>query len=131
MSGASHYGEMQAMLGPCKGKDFDTGNVFGPCITTADEIDPNGLTMIARVNGEEWSRGSSGAMYHSFGDCIAHASRSETIHPGEIFGSGTVGGGCGLEQLRFLSPGDVIELEIDGIGVLRNRIVRGRTAGEE
>jgi len=116
--------EMQGMLGPCKGKDFDTGNVLGPCIATADEIDPYDLTMIARVNGEEWSRGSSGTMNHRFEACIAHVSQSETLHPGEIFGSGTVGGGCGLEMKRFLSPGDVVELEIEGIGVLRNRIVK-------
>jgi 2-keto-4-pentenoate hydratase/2-oxohepta-3-ene-1,7-dioic acid hydratase in catechol pathway len=117
--------EMQGMLGPCKGKDFDTGNVLGPCIATADEIDPYDLTMIARVNGEEWSRGNSGTIHHRFEDCIAHVSQSETLHPGEILGSGTVGSGCGLEQKRFLSPGDVVELEIEGIGVLRNRIVKG------
>jgi 2-keto-4-pentenoate hydratase/2-oxohepta-3-ene-1,7-dioic acid hydratase in catechol pathway len=117
--------EMQGMLGPCKGKDFDTGNVLGPCIATADEIDPYNLTMIARVNGEEWSRGNSGTIHHRFEACIAHVSQSETLHPGEILGSGTVGSGCGLEQKRFLSPGDVVELEIEGIGVLRNRIVKG------
>lgn len=116
--------EMQGMLGPAKGKDFDTGNVLGPCIATADEIDPYDLTMIARVNGEEWSRGNSGSMHHRFEACIAHVSQSETLHPGEILGSGTVGNGCGLELKRFLSPGDVIELEIEGIGVLRNRIVK-------
>jgi len=116
--------EMAGQLGPAKGKDFDTGNVLGPCIATADEIDPYDLTMIARVNGEEWSRGNSGTMHHRFEACIAHVSQSETLHPGEIFGSGTVGGGCGLEQKRFLSPGDVVELEIEGIGVLRNRIVK-------
>ena len=48
----------------------------------------------------------------------------ETIHPGELFGSGTVGGGCGLELDRWLKPGDVVELEIEGIGVLRNRVVK-------
>jgi 2-keto-4-pentenoate hydratase/2-oxohepta-3-ene-1,7-dioic acid hydratase in catechol pathway len=116
--------EMQGMLGPAKGKDFDTGNVLGPCITTADEIDPYDLTMIARVNGEEWSRGHSSTMHHRFEACIAHVSQSETLHPGEILGSGTVGNGCGLEMKRFLSPGDVVELEIEGIGVLRNQIVK-------
>jgi len=54
---------------------------------------------------------------------IAHVSRGETIYPGDIFGSGTVGGGCGLELDRYLSPGDIVELEIQPIGVLRNRIV--------
>lgn len=116
--------EMAGQLGPGKGKDFDTGNVIGPCIVTADEIDPYDLTMVARVNGEEWSRGHSGTMHWRFEDLIAHASRSETLHPGEFIASGTVGGGCGLELERFLSPGDVVELEVEGIGVLRNRIVK-------
>jgi 2-keto-4-pentenoate hydratase/2-oxohepta-3-ene-1,7-dioic acid hydratase in catechol pathway len=117
--------EMEGQLGPAKGKDFDTGNVLGPWIVTADEIgDPYDLTMVARVNGEEWSRGHSGTMHHRFEDIIAFVSRSETLHPGEILGSGTVGGGCGLELGRFLTPGDVVELEVERIGVLRNRIVK-------
>jgi 2-keto-4-pentenoate hydratase/2-oxohepta-3-ene-1,7-dioic acid hydratase in catechol pathway len=117
--------EMEGQLGPAKGKDFDTGNVLGPWLVTADEIgDPYDLTMVARVNGEEWSRGHSGTMHHRFEDIIAFVSRSETLHPGEILGSGTVGGGCGLELGRFLNPGDVIELEVERIGVLRNRIIK-------
>ncbi|HEV8626235.1 MAG TPA: fumarylacetoacetate hydrolase family protein [Acidimicrobiia bacterium] len=117
--------EMAGQLGPAKGKDFDTGNVLGPWIVTADEIgDPHDLTMVARVNGEEWSRGTSAAMHHRFEDVIAFVSKSETLYPGEVLGSGTVGTGCGLEQGRYLSPGDVVELEIDRIGVLRNQIVR-------
>jgi 2-keto-4-pentenoate hydratase/2-oxohepta-3-ene-1,7-dioic acid hydratase in catechol pathway len=116
--------EMPGQLGPGKGKDFDDSNAMGPCLVTADEIgDPYDLTMIARVNGEEWCRGHSGEMRWHFEDCIAHVSRSETLHPGEFFGSGTVGGGCGLEQLRFLASGDVVELEVEGIGILRNRVL--------
>lgn len=117
--------EMEGQLGPAKGKDFDTGNVFGPWIVTADEVgDPYDLTMVARVNGEEWSRGHSGTMHHRFQDIIAFVSRSETLYPGEILGSGTVGRGCGLELGRFLNAGDVVELEVDRIGVLRNRIIK-------
>ncbi len=117
--------DMPGQLGPGKGKDFDGGNAMGPCLVTADELtDPYALTMIARVNGEEWGRGSSSEMSWRFEDCIAHVSRSETLHAGEFLGSGTVGNGCGLEQMRFLSPGDVVELEVEGIGVLRNRIVK-------
>jgi 2-keto-4-pentenoate hydratase/2-oxohepta-3-ene-1,7-dioic acid hydratase in catechol pathway len=117
--------EMGGQLGPAKGKDFDTGNVFGPWIVTSDELgDPYSLEMLARVNGEEWSRGNSASMHHRFEDLIAFVSRSETLHPGEILGSGTVGSGCGLEHGRFLSDGDVVELEVQGIGVLRNRFVR-------
>ncbi len=63
-------------------------------------------------------------MHHRFEDIIAFVSRSETLYPGEILGSGTVGGGCGLELGRFLNPGDVIELEVERIGLLRNRIVK-------
>ena len=120
--------EMQAQLGPTKGKDFDTANVMGPWLVTADEIpDPYCLSMVARVNGEEWSRGTSGDMHHKFEDILAHVSRDETLHAGEFFGSGTVGSGCGLELGRFLKIGDVVELEIGGLGVLTNRVVT--TAG--
>ncbi|MGG1943333.1 fumarylacetoacetate hydrolase family protein [Trinickia sp. NRRL B-1857] len=117
--------EMGGQLGPAKGKDFDTANPMGPCLVTADELtDPYNLSMIARVNGEEWTRARSSTMYWSFEDVIAHISRSETLYPGEFIGSGTVEGGCGLELMRFLAPGDTVELEVEGIGVLRNRIVR-------
>ena len=116
--------EMQGQLGPAKGKDFDTGNAFGPWITTADEIgDPQNLRMQARVNGETWSDGNSRDMKHGFADIVAYASLEETLYPGEILGSGTVGGGCGNELGRFMKHGDVVELEVGGIGVLRNRIV--------
>ena len=117
------YREMQGLLGPAKGKDFNTGNALGPWIVTGDEIgDPQALEMIARVNGETWSRGSSRDMRHGFGDIVSFASREETLQPGEVLGSGTVGGGCGNELGRFLKHGDVVELEVSGIGVLRNRI---------
>lgn len=117
--------EMAGQLGPGKGKDFDNGNAMGPCLVTADEIgDPYSLEMVVRVNGEEWGRGNSRDMHWKFEDCIAHASRSETLHPGEFFASGTVGNGCGLEQMRFLAPGDLVELEVERIGILRNRVVR-------
>ena len=91
--------EMAGQLGPGKGKDFDNANAMGPCLVTADELgDPYRLEMVVRVNGEEWGRGNSRDMHWKFEDCIAHASRSETLHSGEFFGSGTVGNGCGLEQ---------------------------------
>jgi 2-keto-4-pentenoate hydratase/2-oxohepta-3-ene-1,7-dioic acid hydratase in catechol pathway len=117
--------EMGGMLGPAKSKDFDTANVMGPCLVTADEIeDPYNLTMIARVNGEEWGRGNSRDMRWQFEDLIAHISRSETLHPGEFLGSGTVGNGCGLEQMRYLKPNDVVELEVEQIGILRTLITK-------
>lgn len=116
--------DMSGNLGPGKGKDFETGNIIGPCIVTADAYDPYDSELIVRINGEEVSRGHSSTMKWTFEDCIAHASRSETVYPGEFFASGTVGGGCGLELDRYLSPGDVVELEATGIGILRNRVVR-------
>jgi 2-keto-4-pentenoate hydratase/2-oxohepta-3-ene-1,7-dioic acid hydratase in catechol pathway len=115
--------EMPGQLGPGKGKDFDGGNALGPCLVTADEIgDPYALEMVASVNGEVWGRGNSAEMRWRFEDCIAHVSRDETLYPGEVLGSGTIGNGCGLENLKFLKDGDVVELEVERIGVLRNRV---------
>jgi 2-keto-4-pentenoate hydratase/2-oxohepta-3-ene-1,7-dioic acid hydratase in catechol pathway len=116
--------EMLSNLGPGKGKDFDNSNPVGPCIVTADEIsNPYTLTMIVRVNGEERGRGNSSEMHWKFEDCIAHVARAETVHSGELFCSGTVGNGCGLEIGKFMSPGDTVELEVEKIGVLRNRVL--------
>ena len=117
--------EMAAQLGPAKGKDFDNANVMGPCIVTADEFgDPYDHEMIVRVNGVEMSRGSSSEMHWTFEDVIAHISQGETLHPCEFIGSGTVGDGCGLEHGRALNAGDVVELEVSGIGVITNRVLR-------
>ncbi len=120
--------EQNGRLGPAKGKDFDTGNAMGPCLVTPDEIDdPYDLTMLARINGEEWSRGTTADMDWSFEDLIEYISRSETLYPGEFLGSGTCSGaqgeGCGLEMGRYLKAGDVVELEVEKIGVLENTIV--------
>ena len=111
-------------MGPSKGKDFDTGNAVGPYLVTADELDVSNLRMIARINGEVWTNSSTAGRQFSFADLIVHVSQSETIYPGELWGSGTTTGGSGLELDRWLKPGDVVELEIEGIGVLRNRIER-------
>jgi 2-keto-4-pentenoate hydratase/2-oxohepta-3-ene-1,7-dioic acid hydratase in catechol pathway len=114
--------ELPIGMGPGKAKDWDGSNVLGPCIVTADELDAAALRMTVRVNGETWGDASSADMHHSFGDLIAYASRSQTLHPGEVLGSGTAPGGSGIELDRRLEPGDVVELEIEGIGVLRNTI---------
>lgn len=115
--------EGQSKFGPAKGKDFDSGNAIGPWLVTADEIpDPYALKMAARVNGETWCQGTSGGALHSFEDMIVHVSREETLHPGEILGSGTINTGSGLELGRFLNDGDVVELEVERIGVLRNTV---------
>lgn len=112
-----------ASLGPCRSKDFDNANVIGPCIVTADAFNLADAKMEARVNGERWGGGSTGSMNTSFAQLIAFISQSETLHPGELLGSGTVGTGCGLELGRRLQSGDEVELEIEGIGILRNRVI--------
>ncbi|MGB5053345.1 MAG: fumarylacetoacetate hydrolase family protein [Nitrospirales bacterium] len=117
------FQEMACRLGPAKGKDFATA--LGPCLVTPDEIpDLKQVAMVARVNGEVWSKGSFGTIYWSFAQMIEHVSRGETVYPGEVFGSGTVGGGCGLELDRFLQPDDVVELEIQPIGKLKTKITK-------
>jgi fumarylacetoacetate (FAA) hydrolase len=114
--------EMRVGLGPAKGKDFATS--LGPVLVTVDEFDGSEGEMVARVNGEERSRGNLSAMYHRWDALVAQATRNTRLLPGEIIGSGTVGTGCILEHGdgRWLQRGDVVELEIEGIGVLRNRI---------
>jgi 2-keto-4-pentenoate hydratase/2-oxohepta-3-ene-1,7-dioic acid hydratase in catechol pathway len=78
--------------------------------------------MIARINGEVWSDNNSGTAYWTWPQIIEFASMEETLYPGDFLGSGTVEGGCGVELNRWIQPGDVIELEVEGIGILRNRV---------
>jgi fumarylacetoacetate (FAA) hydrolase len=114
--------EMKVGLGPAKGKDFATS--LGPIVVTPDEFDGTSGTMIARVNGEERSRGELGDMHHPWRAIVEHAARNTRLRPGDVLGSGTVGSGCILEHAdgRWLERGDVVELEVEGIGVLRNRV---------
>ena len=124
--------EMKVGLGPGKGKDFASS--LGPCIVTTDELADRSagrpgvydLPMRARVNGKELSRGNMKDIHWSFGDILARASQSVTLMPGDVIGSGTVGTGCLLELTKakgpWLKSGDEVELEIDGIGILKNTI---------
>lgn len=124
--------EMKVALGPAKGKDFASS--LGPVIATAEEFGPetegkpgvHNAAMVARVNGEERSRGDFRDIYWSFGQILARASESVMLYPGDVIGSGTVGTGCLLELTKaqgpWLQPGDVVELEIEGIGVLKNQV---------
>ncbi|MBM4447145.1 MAG: fumarylacetoacetate hydrolase family protein [Chloroflexi bacterium] len=112
--------EMTVLLGPVKGKDFCS--VMGPCLVTPDEVNPSNMRMIARINGEVWSDSNSGTSYWTWPQIIEFASMEETLYPGDFLGSGTVERGCGGELNRWLQPGDVIELEVEGIGILRNRV---------
>src|SRR5574341_23329 len=124
--------EMAVMLGPAKGKDFASS--FGPYLVTPDELADRhtgrpgvyDLAMAARVNGEERSRGNWRDLYWSFGDMIARASAGVMLYPADVIGSGTVGTGCLLEitkgQGPWLQPGDVVELEIERLGILTNTV---------
>lgn len=116
-------------FGPAKGKDFDTSKVLGPCLVTPEEFGDSPHRMTARINGELWSEGWTSDMYWSFADLIVYISESETLKPGDFLGSGACGTGCGLELGRWLRPDDVIELSIEGIGTLRNRVVRREAHG--
>ena len=120
--------EMAVGLGPAKGKDFATS--LGPVLVTPDELGDLRLAMIARVNGEERSRGDLGEIHWPWEELAAHAARNTRLVTGDVLGSGTVGTGCILEHGdgRWLQPGDVVELEIEGIGVLRN-VVAGAEEG--
>jgi fumarylacetoacetate (FAA) hydrolase len=124
--------EMAVGLGPAKGKDFATS--LGPWLVTPDELEDlelgdgrYNLTMLARVNGVERSRGNFRDIYYTFAQMIARASRDATLYPGDVLGSGTVGTGCLLEltagQGPWLAEGDIVELEISGLGTLRNRVM--------
>ena len=124
--------EMQVGLGPAKGKDFATS--LGPVLVTPDELEdrrrPKGyaLEMTASVNGRELSRGRWDSLTFDFGEMIARASKDTTLYPGDVLGSGTVGTGCILElgpenTGGWLKPGDVVELEIERLGFLRNTLV--------
>jgi fumarylacetoacetate (FAA) hydrolase len=114
--------EMRVGLGPAKGKDFATS--LGPVVVTPDEFDGTSGVMIARVNGEERSRGDLGDLHHPWATLLEQAARNTKLLPGDVIGSGTVGTGCILEHGdgRWLQRGDLVELEIEGIGVLTNRI---------
>jgi fumarylacetoacetate (FAA) hydrolase len=124
--------EMKAGLGPAKGKDFASS--LGPCIITVDELADRAtgrpgvydLAMSARVNGETRSQGNFKDIFWSFGEILARISEESPLLPGDVIGSGTVGSGCLLELTRgagpWLQPGDVVELEIERLGILRNQV---------
>lgn len=117
-------------LGPAKGKDFATS--LGPAIVTLDEVtdrfdgERHDLAMVARLNGGEIARGNAKTSYWTFPEMIARASRNVELLPGDVIGSGTVGGGCllelGTEVHPWLQPGDEVELEIERLGRRRNVI---------
>jgi fumarylacetoacetate (FAA) hydrolase len=112
--------EMKVGLGPAKGKDFATS--LGPIVVTVDEFPGVEAEMVARVNGEERSRGNLRDLHFGWERIREQAAWNTTLRPGDVLGSGTVGTGCILElgDGRWLQPGDEVELEVEGLGVLRN-----------
>jgi fumarylacetoacetate (FAA) hydrolase len=139
--------EMKLNLGPAKGKDFATA--IGPYLVTTDELElyrtptkaghtgvQYKLEMICTVNGKEVSRGNMADMDWTFAEIIERVSYGVDIYPGDVIGSGTVGTGCFLElngtgllndknyKPQWLQEGDEVELEITGLGKLKNKLVR-------
>lgn len=114
--------EMAARLGPAKSKDFATS--IGPCLLTVDEVGPHpSLSMTARLNGKVICEANLGDSYWRFPQMISFVSRDEDVWPTDIYGSGTPFGGCLLDHGGpYLKPGDVVELEVEKLGTLRNRI---------
>jgi len=121
--------EIPVLLGPAKGKDFATS--MGPWLLTFDELQDRvlgeriDLAMAARLNGEERTRGNLDDLHHTIPRLIAHASAGVELFPGEVLGTGTLGGGCLLEDPdpRYLQPGDLVELEVERLGVLQTEVV--------
>ncbi|MBS1678310.1 MAG: fumarylacetoacetate hydrolase family protein [Actinobacteria bacterium] len=114
-------------IGPGISKDI--GSSIGPCIATPDEFGVESK-LTARVDGEVWSEGNLENMHFSFEEIIEYSTLDGVVEPGDLLGSGTIGGGCGLEFDRYLEPGSTVELEADGIGLLRNRVGE-RTEGPQ
>jgi 2-keto-4-pentenoate hydratase/2-oxohepta-3-ene-1,7-dioic acid hydratase in catechol pathway len=115
--------EMACWLGPAKAKDFNT--TIGPVVVTPDEWSPeDDHPMTVTVDGELWSRGSTAGRRWTFGEMLAHVSRDEDVYPTDILGSGTFGGGCGLDLDRWLTPGATVSLTVEGLGTLTNRVTR-------
>lgn len=112
--------EMMCRMGPAKGKDF--GNVFGPYLVTADEWDGRIPPLTVRVNGEVWSESKGLQPYWGFDVMLSHVSQGETVFPGDVLGSGTYFKGCGLDQDRWIKPGDVLELDAGPLGCLTNAV---------
>ncbi len=113
-----------------KSKDFEGSYSLGPCIATIDEIpDVYDIAVRSRRNGEQQTESSTSTMKIKFERLISYISQGCTLHAGEIFGTGTFENGCGTEKGWLLNEGDVIELEADGIGTLRNTIGSRNAAG--
>jgi 2-keto-4-pentenoate hydratase/2-oxohepta-3-ene-1,7-dioic acid hydratase in catechol pathway len=108
-----------------KGKSFDTFGPMGPCIVTKDEFgNPSGHRITLRVNGETRQDSNTADLLFGIPAILESVSASLTLHPGDVIATGTPSGvALGMTPQRFLNVGDVMEAEVDGIGILRNKIV--------
>jgi 2-keto-4-pentenoate hydratase/2-oxohepta-3-ene-1,7-dioic acid hydratase in catechol pathway len=118
----------RGVFGPL-GKTKTFASAMSAELVTADEVLPriDRLRASVRVNGQTLSQTGTAGIQHPLGEMVAHASAGEQLHAGELFASGTLPDGCGLELDRWLSAGDLLELEIEGIATLTNRV--GTRAG--
>ncbi|MFT4712538.1 MAG: 2-keto-4-pentenoate hydratase/2-oxohepta-3-ene-1,7-dioic acid hydratase in catechol pathway [Candidatus Azotimanducaceae bacterium] len=122
---------MGGSLGPIKGKDFEGGNAIGPWVVTKDEIaNPENLAMVVRVNGKVMAETSTREMHYGIDAMIERASEAERLVPGEFIATGAAADGTGIERWQFLDPGDVVELDIEGIGTLRNKVMQLHLSGD-
>ncbi|BBX41027.1 fumarylacetoacetate hydrolase family protein [Mycobacterium simiae] len=121
--------EMDSGFGPQKAKHFASS--LSEVAVTADEILPriDALRGTVSINGSIVSTVSSAGMQHDLGEVLAHASRSEHLYPGELFGTGTLPGGSGMETGHWLGPGDTLELTIDDIGYIEHTVTTPSTRG--
>lgn len=115
--------EMESGFGPQKTKHFCSS--MSEILVTSDEILPeiNSLKARIRINGTEILTTSTAGMFHSLGAALAHASKDEQLYPGELFGSGTLPGGSGMENGHWLKEGDTLELEIERVGTIHHTVV--------
>lgn len=115
--------EMASGFGPQRSKHFASS--LSEVAVTADEILPriDALSGTVSINGSIVSRVSSTGMQHGLGDVLAHASRGEHLYPGELFATGTLPGGSGMENGHWLRPGDMLKLAIDGVGCIEHTII--------
>lgn len=106
-------------------KNFDTGNACGPCVVVDEDYDVNRLRCVLRVNGEVRQDWSTADMIYNFAECVAFISKYIRLAPGDILCSGTGAGTAiegGVDGNRWLQPGDRIEAEVEGVGILANTV---------
>jgi 2-keto-4-pentenoate hydratase/2-oxohepta-3-ene-1,7-dioic acid hydratase in catechol pathway len=120
-------GHEREPFGPSKRKDF--ANVLGPCLVTADELNEGNLAVRVIVDGQTWFDGNTGHRRNfTPAHLLAFASDNETLHPGDVIGTGTVGLGCSMDMHRWPEVGQTFTIEVEGIGSLTHRIVPGKQA---